>query len=272
VTTIGRKDAVGFQSARFRPEGSTLIVAGDLQLDAALRIAERMLGDWEGAATPPAPPEVRGRGEAGAVYLVDRPAAVQSELRMGHLGVARTHPDFFPLLVMNAVLGGTFASRLNLNLRERHGYTYGVNSGWTMRRQPGFFSVSTAVQTERTAAAAAEVLKEIERLRSEPVAAAELDDARSYLAGVFPLRAQTTQGLASRLATLAAYELPLDYFVGYRDRVLAVTGAEVLRAAREHLHPERLAIVAAGDAASLRGDMEQLGHGPVLPSPLAGTA
>ncbi|MDQ3556104.1 MAG: insulinase family protein [Gemmatimonadota bacterium] len=265
VGRISREDAAVFHASRFSPRGATLIAAGDLDSEAVRGLADRVFGDWGGTAPDRPEPQIRAAAGEGRVFVVDRPGSVQTELRLGHVGVPRDTPDFFPLLVMNAILGGTFSSRLNLNLRERHGYTYGVHSQWVMRRAPGFFSVSTAVQTDRAAAAAGEVLREIRRLQDEPVAAGELDDARSYLAGVFPLRAQTTDGVAGRLATLAAYDLPLDYFDSYRDRILAVTAEEVLRVARERLHPERLTIVAVGDARLLRSDLETLGHGPVVP-------
>jgi zinc protease len=197
------------------------------------------------------------------VVVVDRPGAVQSEIRVAQIGVARSTPDYFPIVVMNAILGGAFTSRLNLNLRETRGYTYGVSSGFTMRREPGPFMVSTAVQTEVTAPALAEITTEIATIRGEPVRDQEVADARSYLAGVFPLRLQTTDGTAGRIAELAAYDLPLDYFCDYRERLLEVTRPEVERVAREHLDPERMTIVVAGDAARVRDDLAALGLGPV---------
>jgi zinc protease len=150
---------------------------------------------------------------------------------------------------------------LNLNLRERNGFTYGVSSGFAMRRRTGSFVVSTAVQTEVTAAAVTEILGELRAIRSADVLASELDDARSYLAGVFPLRLQTTDGIAGRLLELMIHELPDDYFETYRDRLLAVTAAEVREAAEHHVRPDSVAIVVAGDAAALRPSLEALGLG-----------
>src|SRR5690606_9592448 len=139
-----------------------------------------VLADWAGPAPEPVVVSAAAASEARRVVIVDRPGAVQSELRVGHVGVPRSTPDFFPLLVMNTILGGAFTSRLNLNLREKQGFTYGVSSGFAMRRSAGPFLVSTAVQTEVTAAAVTEILREVEGIRAEPVRPAELEDARNY--------------------------------------------------------------------------------------------
>jgi zinc protease len=160
---------------------------------------------------------------------------------------------------MNAILGGAFTSRLNLNLRERQGFTYGVSSSFAMRRNRGPFAVSTAVQTEVTAAALTEIMKEVDGIHAGPVRPEEVEDARNYLAGIFPLRLQTTDGVASRLAELALYGLPDDYFDSYRDRILAVTVADVERVAREHLRPKEMAAVIVGDASKIRDSLEALG-------------
>lgn len=263
VTGITQGDVVALHSARYRPEGATLIVVGDVDMTAAEGLANEWFGEWSGAADPLPPLRLEARSPKGRIVIVDRPGAAQSEVRVGHVGVARENPDFFPLLVMNAILGGFFSSRLNLNLRERHGYTYGVSSQWAMRRQGGPFTIATAVQTERTGAAVREILHEVRRMRDEPVSEGELADARSYLAGVFPLGLQTTDGIAARLVTLAAYGLEEDYFDRYRERILAVSAVQVQRVAREHLHPDRLDVVVVGEAAATRPELEALRHGPV---------
>src|SRR5680860_41693 len=176
---------------------------------------------------------------------------------------------------MNTVLGGAFSSRLNLNLREANGFTYGVSSSFSMRRDPGLFLVSTAVQTEVTADAVTEILREIDGIRAGPVTASELVDARNYLAGTFPLRLQTTHGIASRLAELVIYGLPDDYFASYRDRILEVEDAEILRVARENIRPDELTLVIVGDADAIRSSLEALDLGIIetvdpatLPSPV----
>jgi zinc protease len=200
------------------------------------------------------------------VLLVDRPGAVQSEIRIGHLGVQRLVDDYFPIVVMNTVLGGSFSSRLNLNLREVHGYTYGVSSGFGMRRQAGPFLIATATETDVTVSAITEILKEVEHLRQGGVSSEELESASGYLAGVFPLRLQTTAGVAAHLAELEIYGLPDDHFDRYRERVLAVTAEEVLLAARTRLDPASLNIAVVGDAERLREPLDALGLGPVEPA------
>jgi zinc protease len=188
---------------------------------------------------------------------------VQSEIRIGHLGVQRVVDDYFPIVVMNTILGGSFSSRLNLNLREVHGYTYGVSSGFGMRRQAGPFLIATATETEVTVPAISEILKEVEHLREGGVSQEELESASGYLAGVFPLRLQTTAGVAAHLAELEIYDLPDDHFDRYRERVLAVTGEEVHHAARTRLDPARLNVVVVGDAERLHGPLEALRLGAV---------
>ena len=164
---------------------------------------------------------------------------------------------------MNAVLGGLFSSRINLNLREAHGYTYGASSGYDWRRAAGPFVVSTAVRSDVTDAAAREILHEIDRIRAEPIAAEELSLATSYLDGVFPIRYETTAAIATALANLVLYRLPDDYFDAYRGNIRGVTRDDVLAAARAHLHPDRLQIVAVGDAAAIRAPLAALGVGEV---------
>lgn len=261
VAMLQRGDVEAFHSARYRPGDASVLVVGDIGADEAARLVEAQFGDWSGAPERVGEVVVRPRSPEVQLAIIDRPGSVQSELRIGHVGVARATADYFPIVVMNTILGGAFSSRLNLSLREKHGFTYGVSSGFAMRRSPGSFLISTAVQTEVTAAAVREVLATLDGMRSAEVTQAELDDARNYLAGIFPLRVQTTDGLAARLAELVIYGLPADYFEHYRERMLAVKADEVLRAARSYLRPTELAVVVVGDAAKVRGPLAELGLG-----------
>lgn len=263
LARLARSDVLAYHSSHYTPRGAAVIGAGDLDHDAVRVLAGRAFGDWAGPA--PAAPQVtvQPRRAERRVVLVDRPGAVQSEIRVAQIGVPRSTPDYFAIAVMNAILGGAFTSRLNLNLRETHGYTYGVSSGFTMRRSPGPFLVSTAVQTEVTALALSEIFREIGALIEGPVTADEVADARSYLAGTFPLRLQTTDGVAGRLSEMVAYGLPRDYFAHFRSRVLAVTREEVQEAARRHLRPGELTVVIAGDGSRIRTEIEGLGLGTV---------
>jgi zinc protease len=198
-----------------------------------------------------------------AVHVIAKEDAPQSELRVGHVGLPRAHPDFFAVTVMNAVLGGLFSSRINLNLREEHAYTYGAHSGFDWRRAAGPFVVDAAVKSDVTDAAASEMLKEIDRMRAEEISESELSLATSYLDGVFPIRYETTSAIASALASLVVYELPDDYFDSYRMHVCGVTAAAVRHAAETHLHPDRLQLVAVGDPAVIEAPLRALGAGPL---------
>jgi zinc protease len=263
VSTLDRESVERFHRSFYSPRDATLIVAGALEQEDVRRFGQIAFDGWDGPAVPVDETRVGPRRTSRHVVVVDRPGAVQSEVRVAHVGVSRTTPDYFPLLVLNTALGGAFSSRLNLNLRERHGFTYGVQSSFVMRRVPGPFIVSTAVQTEVTAAAVREILGEVERIRVDPITPGELADARQFLAGTFPLRLQTMEGVASRLAELVVYGLPDSYLADFPERVLGVTPEEVLEAARRYLHPDRAAIVVVGDATSVAPALEELRLGPV---------
>lgn len=258
VSAIGPAQVGGFHAARVVPPAATLIVVGDVDPDAIVSLAERTLGDWSGG--PPQPIHVvdTPAHDRPRVHLVRRPEAPQSELRIGHVGLPRRHPDYFPATVMNAILGGLFNSRINLNLREVHGYTYGAFSTFEWRRAAGPFVVSTAVKSDVTTAAAREVMNEIDRMRAEPVSSDELSLAVSYLDGVFPIRYETTDAIAQALSTLIVHELPADFYDTYRDHVRAVTLPDVLHTAERYLRPEAMQVVVVGDPDVVR---EQLGDG-----------
>lgn len=266
LAALTRDDLVGFYRSYYTLAGSRIIAVGDLD-------PEELLRDVEGrfAALPPGPPEtpvIVPSPLAGVeVHIVDRPGGAQTELRIGHAGVPRTNPDYIPLIVLNTLLGGKFTSRINLNLRERHGYTYGASSRFTPRLGPGPFVVDAAVATESAGAAAAETLGELRRIREELVEPRELEETLSYVGGVFPYTFQTTSDLAKRLETLAVYGLPNDYFERYLERLPTITREDLLTVARRHLHPDRIAVVAVGPAETLVPQLEPLGPVTVAPLP-----
>lgn len=263
LSSLSRDDVVEFHASHYLPAGAWLCAVGDVTLDGVCALAERLFAGWSGAPPPPRVPETPVRFGQTTIVLADRPGSVQSEVRLGHVGISRTAEDYLAVTVMNAILGGLFSSRLNLNLRERLGYTYGAMSVLQMRRLPGMLTLSAAVQSEGTAHSVSEMLREMRRLQDELVPEAELSDARSYMAGTFPLALQTTDGLAGKLSTLAVHGLPDDYYDTYAQQLLAVTAEEVREAARRRLMPDRAAVVVVGDAAKLRGPLEELGVGPV---------
>ncbi|HKN68983.1 MAG TPA: pitrilysin family protein [Gemmatimonadaceae bacterium] len=270
VRELTRAEVARFYEARYSPASMTMVVAGDVETEAFERMVASVFGDWRGALTTNASSSDEPARRTRALHIVNKPDAPQSELRIGHVGLPRHHPDYFPVVIMNAVLGGLFSSRINLNLREVHGYTYGANSYFDWRRQKGPWVVATAVASEVTPAAASEVLKEIDRFRAAPITEDELTLATSYLDGVFPIRFETTSAIASALTTLVVYDLPDDWYDRYRARVRAVTSGDVLTAAERHLHPEALQMVVVGNAAAVRQGLEALAFGPVQQYDVAG--
>lgn len=261
VAAITRDDVVRFYRLRYSPRGMTLIIAGDISPDDAEDLANDTFGDWRGEPPPLAKTSDAPARKKRALHIISKPDAAQSELRIGNVGLPRNHPDYYGAMVMNAVLGGLFSSRINLNLREAHGYTYGAFSNFDWRRQAGPFMVSTAVQSEVTAPAAREAIGEIDRIRTEKVSASELSLATSYLDGVFPIRYETTDAIAGALATLVEYDLPDDFYDTYRGLVRAVTTDQVLEVARKHLHPSELQMLVVGALDAVQGSLETLGFG-----------
>ena len=252
-----------FHRAHYTPSATTLIFAGDVTMEQAVQLAERAFGSWTGSGVAPAIVN-DGIAQSGRFgHIVHKADAPQSELRVGHRGVPRDHGDYFPIVVMNALLGGLFSSRINLNLRERNAFTYGASSGFDWRRGAGPFVVATAVKTEVTGPAIREILLEIDRMREETVQPDELTLATDYLTGVFPIRYETTRAVAAAIATATEYGLGDDYYTVYRERVRAVTAADVRRVAQQHLHPESMLVVAVGDASAIRESLAALDIGAI---------
>jgi predicted Zn-dependent peptidase len=261
---LTRDDVAAFHRARYAPAQATLVVAGDLTRAALDSLLADALAGWTGRGVspppPPPPPPPRGR----SIYLVDKPGAAQSEVRVGHVAVARDTDAYYSLTVLNTVLGGSFTSRLNSKLREEKGYTYGAGSFFDMRRAPGPFQATAAVATPVTDSAVMDFVREIERMGAEPVPAAELERARNYLALRLPQRFESLDDVVRRLAELVTYDIPLDFWVGYVDGVEAVDETAVMEAARHMLDTGRTSIVIAGDRASIEEPLGALRLGPVV--------
>lgn len=251
------------------PTRATLVVAGDLGGQDVAALAQSLLGDWAAPSGASAP---TGRsvgldtasGSGRLVRVVHRPGSVQTEIRIGHRGLPRRIADFHALSVMSAILGGLFNSRLNMQLREAKGYTYGAGAGFDLRRGAGPFSARAAVNTEVTVPAILDTIAELERMRDTPVEATELAAARDFLIGVFPLRFETAGAVAGALAGLAVHDLPIDELIDYRARIEAVDIDAVAAAAREHLHVDRAAIVLVGDIDAFGPALEAAGLGTLV--------
>jgi zinc protease len=268
----GRAETVaGLTSAQLRtvhdgaygPAGAALVVVGDVHPDAVMGAAERLFGDWSGGRADAPVPDAGSAVREPVIRIVHRPGAVQSEIRIGHPGIPRRHPDYHAVSVMSMILGGLFNSRLMTNLREEKGYTYGAYAGFDLRRGAGPFSARAAVNTDVTVPAIREFLSELDRIREAPVTPAELAAAQHFLVGVFPLRFETPGPVAGSLAGLFIHELPDDELARYRPAIEAVTADDVLRVARGHIAPERFAIVLVGDHDKVGADLAGAGIAPV---------
>jgi zinc protease len=267
--TVERLDADVVRRAYERtqdPARATLAVAGDLGGQDVVALATAAIGGWQRStgAAPGDDPSDTAAGSGRLVRVVHRPGSVQTEIRIGHVGLRRRIPDFHAVSVMSAILGGLFNSRLNMQLREAKGYTYGAGAGFDLRRAAGPFTARAAVNTEVTVPAVLDTIAEIERMRDEPVAADELAAARDYLVGVFPLRFETPGAVAGALAGLAVHGLPLSELVDYRAKVEAVSVEAIAAAAREHLHIDRAAIVLVGDVDAFGPALEAAGLGTIV--------
>ena len=263
LTAVTAAQLRAFHAAAYRPDNAALIVVGDVTLAAVLPMLERAFGAWstrERATEVPLPP-VPPRAER-EVTIVDMPGAEQSQIRIGAVGVPRSTPDYFALQVLNTVLGGSFTSRLNQNLREEHGYAYGANSRFDMRRSAGPFMAAAGVQTDKTAESLTEFFRELEAI-SEPIGADELAKAKNYLALGFPADFETLGDLAARLEELVVYDLPDNYYTEYTASIGAVTAADVQRAAAAHIRPGALAVVVVGDRRVIEPGIRALNLGPV---------
>jgi predicted Zn-dependent peptidase len=257
-------DLRAFYRAAYRPANAMLVVTGDVTPESAMPLLEQSFGGWKAEGDPiaesklPPAPEPASR----TVYLVDKPGAAQSEIRIGWIGAARSTPDYFPLQVLNTILGGSFSSRLNLNLREHHGYTYGAGSGFDMRVSAGPFVAGAAVQTDKTSESLKEFFNELNGIL-QPVPADELSRAKHYVALRFPGGFETTGDMSRKLEEELVYHLPDDYFAQYVPNIEAVTAADVQRVAQKYIDPKRFAVVVVGDLKVIEPGIKALNLGTI---------
>lgn len=263
LKTLTVADLKAFHSTFYQPSNATLVVVGDVKADAVTAALERHFGGWKAAITVdhaavPAAAQVTG----GQIYIVDKPDAPQSQIRIGSVGVPRSTPDYFPLKVLNTVLGGSFTSRLNQNLREEHGYAYGAASAFDMRLSAGAFVAAAGVQADKTAESVREFFNELTAIR-EPVPSDELTKAKNYLALSFPSDFEATSDLAANAEQLIVYTLPDDHFARYVANIRAVTADAVQRAAARYIQPSKFAVVIVGDRKSIEPGVRALNLLPV---------
>ena len=262
-------DLKTFYRSHFRPDNATLLVVGDLTPATALPMLERAFGNWKADGMAPLVADVPNAPQLTKrqVYLVDKPEAAQSQIRIGWVGVSRSTPDYAVLEVLNTVLGGSFTSRLNQNLREKNGYAYGASSGFDMRLSAGPFLAAAGVQTDKTADALKEFFNELNGILT-PVPPDELAKARNYVALGFPGEFETTGDMARKLEELVIYNLPDTTFSDFVPSVTAVTAADLQRAAARFVQPERMAVVVVGDLKLIEGPIRALNLGPITRVPV----
>ncbi len=265
VGALTRADLATFHRAQFQPGNAALVVVGDVSAATLLPMLEARFGQaaWAGGMAAPAVARVaEARQVSGrTVYLVDKPGAAQSAIRIGRIGAARSTTDYYALQVLNAILGGSFTSRLNQNLRETHGYAYGAGSSFAFRPTAGPFLASSNVQTDATAPSLTEFVTELTNIRTVP--ADELEKGKNFVALSFPGAFETVGGTASMIEDLWAFGLPLDSYAGYTDRILAVTSADLARVARQYIDPANAAYIVVGDRAKVEASVRALNLGTV---------
>jgi predicted Zn-dependent peptidase len=265
VTKITAADLSSYHRAHVQPDRVIVAIAGDISKERAVEEIQRVFGAWQGKAqtskelSAPPPPD----SKAARILLIDRPGATQSQVSVALPGVPRRTKDFEAILLMNTILGGQFSSRLNLNLREKHAYTYGARSGFEMRHGPGPFGAGGAIVRESTGPAVKEILSEIKRIQADLVTDAELEDAKTNLILQLPSRFETATDTVATMASLAIYGLPLDELTTRPARLKKITREDIKRVAETYLPVDRTRVVIVGDAKIIQPQLEALGVGAV---------
>jgi zinc protease len=259
IGALTRADFLEFHKRYFTPSNTILAVVGDVNPDKVTPRIETLFGDWQRQLELTDSIQQPKDLQRVAVRVVDKPGAVQSAIRVGHVGIARKSDDFIPIVVLNTLLGGYFNSRININLREGKGYTYGAQTTFDVRKLRGPFVVSADVRNAVTDSAISEILYELQRIREEPVATEELAMVKEFLIGSFPLQIETPNQIASKVIDLELYDLPRDFYDTFNEHVQAVGAQDLLHVAQKHLHPDKLAIVVSGDSREVAEKLQKFG-------------
>jgi zinc protease len=261
---LTRDDVVNWHKTMYSPRNTTVMLVGDITMAAARSLVEKALGSWNVAAPSLASLNNKIRPASGTrIILVDRPGSVQSSIIVGQGTVGWESPDYFGMQAIAQVLGGGFGSRINSNLREKHGWSYGAFSTFNPLVNAGTFYISSEIRTNATDSAIAESVKEYKRIVEEPVPAVEARDQLNNVVASFPSSVQTVQGLMARLANVVTYGLPLDFYGTYRERLAAVTPADIARVGKSLLTPSAVTVVAVGDLKTIEAPIRALGIGTV---------
>ncbi|MBC7544983.1 MAG: insulinase family protein [Candidatus Sericytochromatia bacterium] len=265
VEAMTRTDLSGFFQNQLVPANAMLIVSGDVTPRTLLPQLEKLFGKTPAGKAPVVTVPTPNAVGAMSITVIDKPGAVQSALRVATLGLTAKDKDADAWEVADAMLGGLFTSRLNVNLRETKGYTYGAGTRFSRWSQPGYIQARTSVDAKYTVPAVGEILKEFARIRQEPVSAAELNKAKQYLIGTYANAYETVNDIGDEIATLKLLGLPGSYVREYRDRIAKVTAADVLRVSKRFLDPAHLTVIVAGDAKQTQG-LQEFGKVTLVPA------
>ena len=264
IKSTTHDDLMAFWKAGFEPQNAALVVAGDVT-EAQLRsLAEKYFGKWSGSTSERSLSLDEVQPSARRIVIVDKPGSPQTQLRVGHVGVKRSNPEYVPLEVMNTMLGGLFSSRINMNLREKHGYSYGAGSVFVYRRGPGPFFVGGGVRSDATAASVKEIFSELDAMRNAPMSAEELATSKDSMERSLPGQFETSPQAAASIGDLFIYSLPLDYYRALPAKIEAVTAQDAQRVAEKYLNPDRMVVVAVGDKAKIEPELSKLQLGPII--------
>ena len=259
IEALNRAEIEKFYATYYRPNNATLIVVGDADAKTLLPKLETTFANWKTGEVPNLSAPASATFDRPGIYVVDKPGAAQSVISIGQIGVSRDNPDFFPLQVMNSILGGQFSARVNMNLREDKGYTYGARTGWSFRRGAGPFEASADVQTAVTKESVVEFMKEINGIRGAiPVTPAELEYNKQSIIRRFPQGFETVGQISGQLSSLVIYGLPDSYFNDYIAKVNAVTLEDVNRVANKYLTPDKMAILVVGDRKAIEPKLKEI--------------
>ena len=262
VKAMSRDDMQQFWKQNFVPNNAALVVAGEMSMTELRALAEKSFGAWQ-RGTPARPSLGSPATTQAKVIIVDKPGAPQTQVRVATIGAARSSPDFRPMQVMNLALGGQFGSRINMNLREEHGYSYGTYSQFQFRRSAGPFQVAGGVRTDVTGAAISEILKEIRGAVDKPIAGEELASAKSSMVNSLAGAFETASNAVGNFSNVFVYDLPIDYYSHYAEQVNAVTPEQALAMAKKYLGPDRLVVIAVGDRSKIEPEIKKLNLGSI---------
>jgi zinc protease len=259
VSAINRAEIEKFYNTNYHPNNATLIIVGDTDTKTIVPKLEKAFGKWEAGETISAEPPATKAFDKPGIYIVDKPGAAQSVISIGQIGVPRNNPDYFPLMVMNSILGGQFTSRINMNLREDKGYTYGARTSWAFRKGSGPFEASADVQTAVTKESVIEFMKELNGIRGDiPLTDTELEYSKQSLIRRFPSGFETVGQISGQLSNLVVYGLSDSYFNDYIRDVQAVTAKDINRVANKYLTPDKMAILIVGDRSVIEPKLKEI--------------